>query len=95
MLSCMNYLHMLVINSLSVISLANIFSCSLGYLFILLMVSFVVKKRLSLIRFHLLIFISFPLGDGSKTCCYNLYQRVFWSYFPLGILWYPVLHLHI
>ena len=47
---------MLDINPLSVISLANIFSHSVGCLFTLSMVSFAVQKVLSLIRSHLLIF---------------------------------------
>ena len=47
---------------------ANIFSHSAGCFFILFMVSFVIQKRLSLIRYHLFIFvfISITLGDGSK-----------------------------
>ena len=55
------------VNSLSVASFAIIFSHSEGCLFTLLIVSFVVHKFLSLIRFHLLIFvfISIILGGGS------------------------------
>ena len=49
-LSCMSCLYILEINSLSVASLANIFSHSEGCLFILFMVSFAVQKLLSLIR---------------------------------------------
>ena len=47
---------MLDINLLSVISSANIFSHSVGCLFILFMVSFAVQKLLSLIRSCLFIF---------------------------------------
>ena len=56
------------INLLLIILFANIFPHSLGYLFILFMVSFIVQKLLSLIQSHLFIFvfISIPLGDGSK-----------------------------
>ena len=59
---------MLDINPLLVISFANIFSHSVGCLFVLLMVSFAVQKLLRLIRSHLFIFafISFTLGDRSK-----------------------------
>ena len=59
---------MLGINLLLVISFANIFSHSVGCLFILSVVSFVVQNLLSLIRSHLFIFafISFTLGYGSK-----------------------------
>ena len=51
-------------NLLSVASFANIFSYSLGYLFILFKVSSAVQKHLSLIRPHLFIFgfISFWVG---------------------------------
>ena len=61
---------MLDINSLSVISFANIFSHSVGYLFILLMkVSFVVQKLLNLIRSlcFFLLFVCFALGDRSTV----------------------------
>ena len=66
-LSCMSYLYILEINSLSVVLLAIIFSHSKGCLFTLLIVSFIVQKILSLIRSHLFIFafISITLGGGS------------------------------
>ena len=59
--------YILEINPLSVVSFAFIFSHSEGCLFTLLIVSFVVQKLLSLIRFHLFIFafISNILGGGS------------------------------
>ena len=67
-LSCMSHLYILVINPLSVASFAIIFSLSEGWLFTLLIVSFAVQKLLSLIKFHLFIFvfISITLGDGLK-----------------------------
>jgi len=40
-----------------VVSFAMIFSLSEGYLFILIIVSFVMQKFLSLIRFHLFVFV--------------------------------------
>ena len=49
----MSYLYILEINPLSVISFSIIFSHSEGCLFSLLIVSFAVKKLLSLIRSHL------------------------------------------
>ena len=64
-LSCMSCLYILEIHSSSVASFAIIFSHSEGCLFTLLMVSFVVQKLLGLIRFHLFIFISIPLGGRS------------------------------
>ena len=66
-LSYMNYLYILEINPLSVVSFAVIFSHSEGCLFTLLIVSFSVQKLLSLIRSHLftLVLISITLGGGS------------------------------
>ena len=66
-LRCMSCLYILEINSLSVVSFAIIFSHSEGYLFTLLIVSFVVQKILILIRSHLFLFafISNILGGGS------------------------------
>ena len=53
----MSYLYILEANPLSVISFTNTFFHSMGYLFILFMVSFAAQKPLSLIRSHLLIFV--------------------------------------
>ena len=66
-LSCMSCLYVLVINPLSVVSFASIFSHSEGCLFTLLIVSFSVQKVLRLIRSHLFTFsfISVTLGGGS------------------------------
>ena len=95
-LSCMSYLYILNINHLFVISFANIFSHSVGCVFILSMVSFAVQKLLSLIRSHLFIFafLSFALRDGSKKMYfYNLCQTVFHLCSLLGVLWFQVLYL--
>jgi len=64
-LSCMSCSHILEINLLSVVESANIFSHSIGCLFVLFMISFAVQKLLCLIRpiCFFLIFISFALGD--------------------------------
>ena len=97
MLSCMSCLYILDINLLSVI-FANIFSHSVGCLFILSMVSFAVQKLLSLIRSHLFIFdfISFALGDRSKNKNIDMiYIKEFCLCFPLGVLWLLVLHLDL
>ena len=64
MLSCMSCFYILDINSLLVISFANIFCHLVGCLFDLSMVSFAMQKLLSLVRSHL--FISISLGGGSK-----------------------------
>ena len=65
LLSCMSCLYISEIKPLSVASFANVFSHSVGCLFILFMVSFAVQKLVSLIRSHLFIFvfISIALGD--------------------------------
>ena len=65
-LSSRRCLYIFEINSLSVTSFAIIFTHSEGCLFTLLTVSFIVEKPLSLIRFHLFIFvfISITLGGG-------------------------------
>ena len=60
-MSCFCILEM---NPLSGSSFANIFSFSVDCLFTLFMVSFAVQKLLSLIRSHLLIFLT--LRGGSK-----------------------------
>ena len=61
-LSGMNCLCILEINSLSVVSFAIIFSHSEGCLFTLLIVSFFVQKLLSLFKSHLIIpgFLKLP-----------------------------------
>ena len=66
-LSCISCFYILEVNLLSVVSIAIIFTHSEGYLFTLLIVSFVVQKLLSLIRPHLFtfVFISITLGGGS------------------------------
>ena len=66
-LSFMNCLYILEIKSLSAVSFAIIFSHSEGYLFTLLVISFIVKKLLSLISSHLFTFafISVTMGGGS------------------------------
>ena len=66
-LSYRSCLYIFEINSLSIASFAIIFSHSEGCLFMLLIVSFIVQKLLSLIRSYLFIFafISITLGGGS------------------------------
>ena len=83
-LNCMSYLYILETNPLSVASFANIFSHSVGCLFILFMISFAVQKLLSLIRSHF--FICITLGGGSKKILLWLCQRVFCLCFPLRVL---------
>ena len=84
------------INSLSVALFVNIFSHSVGCLFVLFMVSFAVQKLLSLIRFHLFIYLCFYFRY-SRSQIQNdiaaIYVRVFCLCFPLRVSEYQVLHL--
>ena len=57
----MSCLYILEIKPSSVTSFANIFSHSIGCLFILFMVSFAVQKLIGLIRSHLFILFLFLL----------------------------------
>ena len=68
-LSCISCSYILKMNPLSVSSLANNFSHSIGCLFTLFMVSFAIQKLLSLIRSHLFIFvfISITLGKSESV----------------------------
>ena len=54
----MNYVYVLEINHLSVISFANIFSQSVSCVFALLIISFTMHKLIRLIRSHLFILVS-------------------------------------
>ena len=87
-LSCMSFLYILEINPLPVVSFSIIFSHSEGYLFTLLLVSFPVKKLLSLIRSHLFtfVFISITLGVGHRGSYFDLCHHVFCLCFPLRVL---------
>ena len=64
-LTCMSYLYILESKPWLVTAFANIFSHPVGFLFVLLVVSFAVQKLLSLITSHLFIFAftSFAVGD--------------------------------
>ena len=78
-------LYILEIKPLSVSLFANIFSQSVGCLFILFMVSFAVQKLLSFIRSHLFIFVfnSISLEKGQNGSCCDICHRVFCLCFPL------------
>ena len=90
--SCMSCLYVSEIKRLSVASFANIFSQSVGCLFILFMVSFAVQKLVSLTRSHLFIFVLFllPWETDLRKHWYDLCQRMFClcenSFFKEGIL---------
>ena len=67
-LSCMSCLLILEINPLSVTSFENIFSHSVGHLFVWFRVSIAVQKLLCLLKLHLIIFVFnvITLGGGSE-----------------------------
>ena len=67
LLTCMSCLYRLEINPLSVVSFAIIFFHSEGCLCTLLIVSFAVKKLLSLIRSHLFIFVFIFITPGGGS----------------------------
>jgi len=64
----MSCLYILKVNPWSVASVANIFSHSVGCLFILFLVSFLMQMLLNLVWSHMFIFvfIFITLGGGSK-----------------------------
>ena len=78
LLSCVSCLYILEINPLSVSSFANAFSQSVGYLFVLLVVSFAVQKLVSLIRSYFLFLLSFllPWEIDLRKHWYDLCQNI-------------------
>ena len=90
-LSCMNCLYILEINPLLVVSFAITFSHSEDCLLILLIVSFAMRKLLSLIRFHLFIFVFIsitlvgrsekPVASHSSTLAW----KIPWTEEPGGL----------
>ena len=84
--SCMSWLYMLDINPLLVVSLANIFSHSVGCLFVVMVVFFAVQTIL--IRSHLFIFacISFTIGRQIQKILLQFMSKSVCQYFPLRVL---------
>ena len=82
----MSCLLILETNPLSVTSSASIFSHSVGCLFILLMVSFAVQKLLSLIKFHLFIFVLISITWGDRSEMILWFMSEFSVCFPLRVL---------
>ena len=78
----LNSFYILEINPLSVASFANIFSHSVGCLFILFMVSFAMQNFLSLISSRLFIFIFITLGDVSKKILLRFMSKRVLPIFP-------------
>ena len=95
--SCVSSLYILEMKPLSEVSLANMFSHTVGSLFILILFYLVMQKLFILMRSHLFIlsFMSLALGDISvKNCCVK-YLRFSCQCFPLGLLWCYDLYLSL
>ena len=92
-------LYILAIRHLSEVSLANMFSHTVGSLYSLALFSLAMQKLFILMRSHLFIlsFMSLALGDMSVRmllpgcCC----LRHSCQCFPLGFLWCYNLHLSL
>ena len=97
-LSHMSSLYLLEIKPLSNVSLANIFSDTVGFLFILMMVSLAVQKLFNLIQSHLFIFafISVALGDVlAKILLHGISEILLPMFLTLGLLWCHNLYLSL
>ena len=79
----MSSLYILEIRPLSEVSLANIFSYSVGSLFILMLFSLAMQKLFLLMRSHLFIlsFMSFALGDVSVRMLLHGMSEIFLTMF--------------
>ena len=80
-------------NPLSLSSFANMFSHSLGCLFVLFRVSFAVQKLLNLIKSHWFFCSYCYYSRIMRRYCFGLYQRVFGLCFPSRVLCYLVFYL--
>ena len=100
LLSCMSCLYILEVKPLSVTSFANIFSHSVGSLFIFVCFFYgflAVQNLVSLIKSHLYIFvcISIALGDWPKKTLVRLMSENVLLCSLLGVLWCHVLCLSL
>ena len=87
------FLYILEIRPLYEVSLANMFSHTVGSLFILMLFSLAMQKLFILMRSHLFIlsFLSLALGDVSV----RMLLRFSCQCFPLGLLWDHNLYLSL
>ena len=90
-------LYILEIRTLSEVSLANMFSHTVGTLFILMLFSITMHKLFILMRSHffILFFMSLALGDVSVRICCVEYLRFSCQCILLGLLWCYDLYLSI
>ena len=81
--SCVSSLYILEIRPLSEVSLANMFSHTVGSLFILMLFSLAMQKLYNLMRSHLffLSFMSLALGDMSVKMLLRGMSEIFLAMF--------------
>ena len=91
----MSSLYVLEIRLLSEVPLANMFSQTVGSLFILMLFSLAMQKLFILMRSHLFIlsFMSLALGDVSVRMLLHGMSEIFLPKFPLGLSWCYDLYL--
>ena len=84
----MSSLYILEIRLLSEVTLTNMFSRTIGSLFILMLFSLAVQKLYILMRSHLFIlsFMSLALGDMSVRMLLRGMSEIFLPSFSLGFL---------
>ena len=85
----MSYLYILEIKRFSEVSLANMFSHTVGSLFILILFSLAMQKLFILMRSHLFIlsFMSLALGDISVKMLLCGMSEIFLPMFFSRLLW--------
>ena len=90
----MSSLHILDVNPLLTKSCTNMFSHTVGCLFVLLMVSFAVLKFFSLLESHLFIFyfVSLAWGDMFMKKLLTFMSKRFLPMYFLRVLWFHDLH---
>ena len=90
-------LYILEIKPLSEVSLANMFSHTVGSLCILMLFSLALQKLFILMRSHLFIlsFMSLALGDMSVRMLLRAMSEIFLPMFPQGLLWCYDLYLSL
>ena len=90
-------LYILEIRPLSEVSLANMFSHTVGSLFILMLFSLTMQKLFIFMRAHLFIlsFMSLALGDMSVRMLLCGMSEIFLPMFSFGLLWCYNLYLNL
>ena len=95
--SCVSSFYILEIRSLSEVSLANMFSHTVGSLCNLVLFSLAMQKLFILMRSHLFIlsFMPLALGDMSVRMLLRGISEIFLPMFSLGLLWHYDLYLSL